>query len=343
MHLLSVTYTFQTCTNKALELQRQVLDACMNLFGPKHPRTLKAKDTLGTACLVEGRLHEARRWLQEAIEGMTEVLGADHEDTLLAIDHLGEVMSRYFDFEKSKQLHLKAQAGMEKALGPTHTDTLTAKDHVAQAYLRLGGDLLEPAYELAEQVVAERVKQSGREHPHTMLAKLTLARIRAAQNKADEAEAMIRENLPIVKTNLGENHLGTLLGRFYLAQFVAAQKRYNEAEEILIDLIDKKWYKNSVRNDGEHTDRIQSLWLLIQCYQEQGKIEDAIRVSDEVAEGVENIGGEGLGPQHAFAKLLADKRRELRELLGAGEQPEAPDAPPTTLARHPNPSHSAAE
>lgn len=311
MNLLSITYTLQTRTNKALELQRQALKGCINLFGPDHPRTLKARDTLGMACLQEGRLNEARELQEEAIEKMTKVLGATHEDTLLAVDHLGDVMSRYFDFEKSKHLHLKAWNGMKETLGPTHTNTLTAMDHVAQVYLRIGGNLLELGHEIAEQVVAERINQSGREHPHTLLAKLTLARIKAAQNKADEAETMIRQNLPIAERNLGENHLGTMLGRFYLADVIARQNRFKEAEEILTSIVDKKRYKASAREDGEHTDRIQAMWLLLNCYEKQGKIQDAIRIGDELAEGVQTIGGEGLGSQHVFAKRLADKRRDL--------------------------------
>lgn len=311
MNLLSITYTLQTRTNEALELQRQALDGCMNLFGSDHPRTLKAKHTLSIACLQEGRLSEARKLQEEAVEKMTKVLGANHEDTLLAVDHLGDVMSRYFDFEKSKDLHLKAWDGMKETLGPIHTATLTAMDHVAQAYLRLGGDLLKLGHEIAEQVVAERINQSGREHPHTLVAKLTLARIKAAQDKADEAEAMIRQGLPIAERNLGANHLGTMLGQFYLAQVIARQKRYQEAEEILITIVDKRRYKASVRADGEHTDRIQAMWLLLTCYQQQGKIEDAIRIGDELAEGVQTIGGEGLGSQHIFARRLADKRKDL--------------------------------
>ncbi|KAG0649622.1 hypothetical protein D0Z07_4045 [Hyphodiscus hymeniophilus] len=338
MNLLSVTYILQTRTNKALELQRQVLDSCLKLFGPDHPRTLKAKHTLGNACLLEGRLNEARKLHEEAVEKMTEVLGANHEDTLVAVDHLGDVMSRYFDFDKSKQLHLRAWTGMKnlKTLGPTHTDTLTAMDHVAQVYLRIGGDLLEPAYDMAEQVVAERIRQSGREHPHTLLAKLTVARIMAAQNKADEAEALIRQNLPIATRNLGENHLGTMLGRFYLAQVIARQNRWTEAERILVDLVDKKRYKASVREDGEHIDRIQVLWLLLSCYQEQGRIEDAIRIGNDLAEGVQNIGGEGLGPRHVFAIRLAEKQKELLAARGHPgtaidpRQPSFDPFPPST-------------
>ena len=340
MNLLSITYALQTRTNEALDLQRQVLNSCMNLFGADHPRTLKAKDTLGYACLLEGRLNEARKLQEEAVDRMTNVLGANHEDTLVAVDHLGDVMSRYFDFEKSKELHLKAWNGMKnhKSLGPTHTDTLTAMDHVAQTYLRLGGDLLEPGYDLAEQVVAMRIKQSGREHPHTLLAKLTLARIKAAQDKVDEAESLIRQHLPIAARNLGENHLGTMLGRFYLAQIVCQQNRWNEAERILVDLVDKKRYEASVREDGEHIDRIQSMWLLLKCYQEQGKIQDAIRIGDEIAEGVQNIGGEGLGPQHVFAKRLVDKRTELlaaREHPATSPEPGVPSHDPIPTATNP--------
>jgi hypothetical protein len=59
------------------------------------------------------------------------------------------------------------------------------------------------------------------------------------------------------------------------------------------------------------------LWFLLQCYQLQSKIEDAIRIGNELSEGVRNVGGEGLGAQHVFAKLLADKQKELQVATGA--------------------------
>lgn len=322
--LLSVTHGHQARNNKASDLQRQVLEACTKIYGPNHPRTLKATDILGATCLLQSRFSESRRLHEQAIKGMTEVLGAKHEDTLIAVDNLGQVMSRYFFYDKAKDLHLRAVNGMKKTLGPTHLRTLQAMEHLALSYMYL--ENLELAHEIAEEVVKAREKKVGREHPYTLMAKLTIARIKNAQNKTDEAETIIRTGLPAAEMNLGHDHLGVLLARTWLSQVLVRQKRYGEAEEILTSAIQRHRYKGSQREDGEHTDRIQALWFLLKCYQLQGKIEEAIIISDELWEAVHSIGGEGLGPQHIFAKLLAEKREEL---LAARRGSGAESIPPS--------------
>ena len=101
------------------------------------------------------------------------------------------------------------------------------------------------------------------------------------------------------------------MARVWFSQVFVRQKRYVEAEEILTKVIDQQRYLSSARDGGEHSNRIQVLWFLLQCYQVQDKIEDAIHTSNELSEGVKRIGGEELGEKHVFAKLLADKQTEL--------------------------------
>ncbi|OCL06656.1 tetratricopeptide repeat domain-containing protein [Glonium stellatum] len=322
MQLLSVTYTLQTRNNKASDLQRQVLNACTRIYGPNHPRTLKVTDILGATCLLQSRFSESRRLHEQAIKGMTEVLGAEHEDTLIAVDNLGVVMSRYFFYDKAKDLHLRAFNGMKRTLGPTHSHTLQAMERLALSYLYL--ENLDLAHEIAEQVLEAREKKFGRESPYTLMAQLTIARIKTAKNETDEAETIIRTGLPVAERNLGDNHLGVLVARTSLSQVLVRQKRYDEAEEILINVIQRHRYEGSQREDGEHTDRFQALWFLLKCYQLQGKIEEAIRTGDELWEAVHSIGKEGLGSQHAFTRILAEKREEL---LAARQRPSAGSAP----------------
>lgn len=311
MMLLSLTYMQQSRQNKAASLRRQVFQACMNSLGPDHPKTLKAMDFLAESCTLQGRFNEARQLNEKAVERMTEILGADHEDTLIAVDNLGIVMSRYFLYEKALDLHLKAMTGMERILGPTDLRTLSAAEHVALTYMEVGGEHLDRAHMMQAQVLEERRQKLGKEHPYTLLAIANLARIKAALNRTDEAEEFLRTAIPIAERNLGENHAGTLLGRVWLSQVLVRQQRYSEAEEILTKVVQRQRYESSAREDGEHTDRIQALWFLLKCYQLQGKIEDAIRIGIELSEGVSMIGGEGLGKQHVFAKMLADKHEEL--------------------------------
>lgn len=176
---------------------------------------------------------------------------------------------------------------------------------------------LDLAHELAEEVLALREKKVGSEHPYTLMAKLTMARIKSARNEHSEAETIIRTGLPIGVRNLGDDHLGVLLARTWLSQILFRQQRYREAEEILITVIPRHRYEGSRREDGEHVDRIQALWFLLQCYESQGKVEEAIKIGDELWEGVHTIGGEGLGAQHTFSKLLDQKREHLLSKRGA--------------------------
>jgi tetratricopeptide (TPR) repeat protein len=317
MLLLSVTCMQQWRHNDAAKLQRQVLQTCIDSLGPDHPKTLKVMDTLGATCTHQGRFKEARQLHEVAIEGMTRTLGTDHENTLTAMDNLGKVMSRYFLYDKAQDLHSKAMSGMKRTLGSTDQRTLGAMENAALTYIEHGIEHLESAHEMMVRVLEERREKLGKEHPYTLLAIVNLSRIKTALHQTDEAEALLRTALPIAERNLGENHGGTLLGRVWLSQVLVHQKRYSEAEDILTKVVERQRYESSAREDGEHTDRIQALWFLLQCYQLQSKIEDAIRIGNELSEGVRNVGGEGLGTQHVFAKLLADKQKELQAAKGA--------------------------
>jgi tetratricopeptide (TPR) repeat protein len=309
---LSGTYWQQSRANEAAEIQKQVLQGCMKSLGPDHPKTLKVMDTLGTSRGYQGRYKEAVELHEKAIEGMTRVLGADCEDTLLAVDNLGRILSRNFRHEEAKNQHLKAVAGMKKVLGPTHLSTLFAMENLALTYLELGGAMLNPAHDLMVEVLAQRKKKLGKEQPYTLLAICNLARIKSALGQTDEAEALICTALPIAERNLGVNHTGTLAGRVHLAQILVRQKRYSEAEDILTDVIRRHRYPVAARDDGGHPDRIHAMFCLVECYQLQGKIEDAIGVCDDLYEGITELRWVGCGSDHVFAQRLQDKRAELQ-------------------------------
>lgn len=306
---LSGTYWSQSRGNAAAELQVQVLKACLSSLGEYNQKTLKVMDTLGVSRCFQGRFKDALPLHEKAIEGMTKTLGPDHKDTLVAIDNLGRVHYRYFRYDEAKDLHTKAVDGMKRVLGPTHLDTLNAIDSLAMTYLELGGGFLDTAHELMLHVVEQRKNKLGKESPYTLWSISNLARIKNALGYSVEAEGMMRVALPIAERNLGENHFGPLAGKAQLAQVLLSQRRYEEAETILIDVIQRHRYQNGAQ-DGEHSDRIIAMWFLLQCYQKQDKVEDAIRVCNEISEGLNTLGAH----RHPFYKRILDKQNELTEL-----------------------------
>lgn len=310
---LSATYFLLTKTNKAAELQAQVLESCKQTLGADHPQTLKFMDILGASRCFQGRFEESRKLHEKAIEGMSKVLGPNHEDTLLAIDNLGRVMWRYFQYELCHSLHEKAVEGMSKAesLGPTHAKTLVAKECLALSCIDLPGADLQSAHDMMIEVKRERKRRLGTEHPWTLWARCNLGRIKSAMGDTAKAEKLMRKALPVAQRNLGENHFGTLMGKTHLAHVLVRQKRYDEAEELFLDVIQRHRYGSAARDDGEHPDRIFAMRYLLMCYKEQEKFEEAINMCDQIKEAISTIGGQGLGLLHPIAKWLEAVREEL--------------------------------
>lgn len=186
------------------------------------------------------------------------------------------------------------------------------------AKLQLQGDKIPAAHDLIEHVYEERKKQLGKEHPLTLLAIYDFARIEAALGNTEKAAEMMLGALTIAKRNLGEDHQGVLMGMAHLANLYVQTQRYQEAESILVHVIRPEKYIHSVRDDGEHPDRIAALWYLMSCYSAQEKNREALDISYQLYRAIENCGGEGLGKNHILAKKVLERRRELITLLGQG-------------------------
>jgi tetratricopeptide (TPR) repeat protein len=313
---LSGSLMNQTRANEAADLQNQALGACINIHGPEHTKTLMVMSMLATSYVYGGRFQAAMDLYEEAIEKLTQTKGIGDEDTLRAIDGLGRLMMRYQRHADAESLHERAAIGLEKALGKTDLDTLTAKASLAMAKLQLKGDKIPAAHKLIEYVYEERKKQLGKEHPLTLLAICDFARIEAALGNTEKVEGMMLGALAIAKRNLGEDHQGVLMGMTHLANLYVQTQRYQEAENILVHVIRPEKYINSVRDDGEHPDRIAALWYLMSCYSAQDKNREALSISYQLYEAIENCGGEGLGKDHIMAKKVLERRRELETSLG---------------------------
>ncbi|UNI16617.1 hypothetical protein JDV02_003040 [Purpureocillium takamizusanense] len=335
--LLSTNYVLQTRTNEARVLQYQVLHSAKYYYGSDHPTTLRIMDTLGRTCLLCSRLGEADRLHKEVIEKLSklEAFGPEHENYYTAVDNLAKVRVRYFDMEEAVRLQELAYKGMKRILGPMHKKTLEAQDDLAGIYGFVGEQRLPLALRMSEEVVEIRVRELGREHPETLKSKLTLAKIKTAMNQFDDAEEIFREGLPAAKRNLGETHLGTLAARTWHGHLYWRQGLYAEAATIWEDVIQKHNYEQSKRADGEHVDRVQAMWFLVHCYEDQGRIDDAIKICEEVIQLTRSFGGEGLGQQHKFWRHVREKSEELLRRRERHEQRLVADETNCRLALEP--------
>ena len=312
---LSGTYWHLGQGNEAAELQSQVLQAHINLFGEGHPDTLKVMDVLGESRWQQGRFNESLQLHERAFEGMKPKLGLQHENTLKAADNLGRAHTTFWRMEQARKLHAMAFAGMKtnKKLGPMHLDTLVAMDNLALTYLEKNpieynsGEDLDHAYQLLVEVVISRVKKLGKEHPYTLWATANLARVKGAQGKLAEAESDIRAGVRIATRDLGSGHIGTLFGKLHLGHNLLRQERIPEAIELLVEVAEG-YKRTGSTNAGEHPDRVTALHHLCVCYKMQGKTVQAVETCEEAMGRLAAIGGETHPYMKELERILEESR-----------------------------------
>ncbi|RFU23738.1 hypothetical protein B7463_g12601, partial [Scytalidium lignicola] len=320
--------------DSATRQQRKALALCIKSLGEGHPLTLDVADLLGSALFLKGRWAEATALHAGNVEKMTKLYGEKHEKTLRSIRNMGRLHYRYMDYEKASGLCQTAWEGMREILGETHLETLVSLEDLAMSYLRYEDDAADPHQEesLAESykrmafVYEQRKERLGPEHPYTLLAILYFARLKSALGQHQEADTMIRDGLKIAERNFGKYHIALLMVKTIHAEVLTRLGRFVEAESIFYELIDKKPYSRLVDADNDHPDRLTNLWLMSKCLEEQGKLQEALKICEEFLTGLATIGGNGLGMRHKILPKMQERIARFQEAVRqAGNDVELSD------------------
>lgn len=308
--------------DQAATRQRQARQLCIDTWGEDHPLTLDVTDLLGSVLYFKGRWLEAQSLHTCNTEKLTRLYGEKHEKTLKSIRNTARLHYRWMDYEKATELYQISWQGMKEIKGENHLESLFSLEDLAMSYVRAEEDAspqqsenLALAYRHMQTVYSQRKEQLGPEHHYTLLAKLYFARTKSELGLHSEAEAMIVEGLDIAKRNIPEEHIALLMAKAIYAQVLSRLKKYAEAESIFYTLTDKAKYKRLADEDGDHPDRLSTLWLLERCLEDQGKFEEALHVCEEFQAGLAAIGGHGAGMKHKIRLKVQEKIPQLRKRI----------------------------
>ena len=314
-----------TRVSEATQLQRRAYSICVESMGEDHPQTLEVADLLGSALMLKGRWAEARMLHETNVEKLGKLYGTTDERTLKAIRNVARVHYRQMEYETATELFQLAWEGMKERLGVTHLETLICLEDLAMSYLRyeeehpgpLTAEHILESHERMKFVLEQRKERLGKEHPYTLLATLYLAQLKSEMGQHAVAERMIREGLAIAERNIGEQHTAVLAAKSAYARILVRVGRPNEAENIFRDLAQKPQYSKTSDEDGDHPDRLAALWFLIDALEKQQKIEEALKICEALAIGLQEIGGHGhgLGSKHKIAPKVQKKIIEFKERL----------------------------
>src|SRR5712664_3500653 len=118
---------------------------------------------LGNLYAHQGKLDEAEKMYQRALQGMEKAWGLDHTSMLLAVNNLGILYADQGKLDEAEKMYQRALQGREKAWGPGHISTL---NDLGNLYMNQGK--LDEAEKMYQRALQGYEKALGPGHKSTL-------------------------------------------------------------------------------------------------------------------------------------------------------------------------------
>ncbi|KAH8587243.1 hypothetical protein B0O99DRAFT_747744 [Bisporella sp. PMI_857] len=243
---------------------------------------------LGNLYRDQGKLDEAEKMYQRALQGYEMALGAEHTSTLTTVNNLGNLYTVQGKLDEAEKMYQRALQGYEMALGAEHTSTLNTVNNLGNLYRDQGK--LDEAEKMCQRALQGYDKALGAEHTSTLNTVNNLGLLYADQGKLDEAEKMCQRALQGYEKALGAEHTSTLRTVNNLGILYKGQGKLDEAE---------KMYQRALQGyemalGAEHTSTLNTVNNLGLLYADQGKLDEAEKMYQLALQGYEKA----LGAEH---------------------------------------------
>jgi tetratricopeptide (TPR) repeat protein len=149
--------------------------------------------SFGDAFAHQGRLEEAEKMYQRALQGFEKAWGIEHISTLDTVNNLGILYKNLRRLDEAEKMYQRALQGYEKAWGLEHTLTLNTVNNLGNLYSDLGR--LDEAEKMYQRAMEGFEKAWGLERTSTLTTVNNLGALYAGLGQINEAEKMYQRTL----------------------------------------------------------------------------------------------------------------------------------------------------
>ncbi len=204
MNTLAVFHAKQRNFEAAEPLFRDYYEGAMRVHGTDSPASLTAMHNLARITETLGNLEEAESLMQQTLAGRIRVLGADHPNTLRCMGNLAVILRKLDRSDEAFELVTEVYEKSKAKLGSNHYDTLRAEKNYANALDVRGQHLdAETHYQSALAGFGGLVPET---HPEVQKTKSALGGCLVAQERFEEAEALLNPLLETLLESPGPSH-----------------------------------------------------------------------------------------------------------------------------------------
>ncbi|KIM31005.1 hypothetical protein M408DRAFT_327911 [Serendipita vermifera MAFF 305830] len=302
--------------DKAKAAGEQLLRSTKEIFGERHPDTIRVSSQLGGIYHSLGRLDDALQIEEQVLQLSKEIRGDHHPDIIIASINLALTYHDLGRLKDALQLQEQVLQLSKEIRGDRHPNTINVMGGLATTYNDLGR--LSDALQLQEQVLHLRKEILGDRHPDTIGASSDLALTYIDLGRLGDALQLQEQVLRLRKEILGDRHPDTIVASSNLANTYGNLGRLDDAlilQEQVLHL------RKEILGD-RHPDTISASTNLAVVYSNLGRLDDALHLREQVLQLSKEILGENHPDTIVASGNLAstfqnlgrlDDARQLRE------------------------------
>ncbi|SCK18926.1 Tetratricopeptide (TPR) repeat [Streptomyces sp. WMMB 714] len=295
---------------EAIRQLREIADAELRRFGPAHPDTITARNSLGVTLKDFGKIEEAILVYREALKDAASKHSNDQPLVLTLRHNLAVALRKQGNLDQAEKEHSAILKIQERRLGPEHPETLATRHSLARILDDRGAVTeAEAAY---RELLSASARVLGLKHRLTLFIWGNLAFLLSAQQRFAEAEAEYCDALDACQRFLGDDHPETLTTNHNLAMAMANQGRVAQAIPRFHDVVERR--KRTLGPD--HSETLIARKNLGEGLSRTGQPAAGAKEFKKVAEGWARTRGAG-------HESVWDLRYRLAQLLWEAGQPRA--------------------
>ncbi|GAA1654759.1 tetratricopeptide repeat protein [Actinoplanes couchii] len=220
---------------RAEDVYRRALSQWENQRGQDDENTLSAANNLAIVLIGLDRHAEAEGLLRDTVARRARTLDPAHPDTVSSRNTLaGALRDGPAQLAEAEGMYRAIIADLTTHGGPPELGH-AARHNLAGVLFHQGR--LGPAEKAFRELLAERLRTLGADHPDVLTTRNNIAAVLSARGKVAEAEQQTAEVLQVRRRVLGRHHPETLDSQVNLAAIKANQGRVAEALPLLDDAI----------------------------------------------------------------------------------------------------------
>jgi len=227
-------YEYLSLFDKAERHYRRAWDLLTQLRGPDGPETLTVRNRYVFAVATQGLRPGAEALVQAALDDCQRALGAEHPETGDAANNLAEMYIHLGQLAKAVDLRSRASRVLTASLGPDDNRTLEIDNNLGVVLVRAG----RPAEGVSVfQSVLARRRRASPLHLELGVNLGNLGGALTAAGRFPEAEAVLREAIPLCQDRLGPDHPATFSAQNLLGYAIEVRGQWDAAEEIYLKVL----------------------------------------------------------------------------------------------------------